>query len=124
VRRFVIREFSDAAEEFLEWAKMEYWAHPNSHRRIATSLTSAKKFFAQQPVGTIYESEIEAYKVWRVTEHEVRDITLRHDLHALSTFFQYAIKKRWARENPTHHDRIARRAVSGHARKGSPDTCR
>ena len=124
VRRFVIREFSDAAEEFLEWAKMEYRAHPNSHRRIATSLTSAKKFFAQQPVGTIYESEIEAYKVWRVTEHEVRDITLRHDLHALSTFFQYAIKKRWARENPTHHDRIARRAVSGHARKGSPDTCR
>src|ERR1039457_6872666 len=25
---------------------------------------------------------------------------LRHDLHALSTFFQYAMKQRWARENP------------------------
>jgi integrase len=26
--------------------------------------------------------------------------TQRHDLHALSTFFVYAIKKQWARENP------------------------
>jgi len=106
VRRFVVREFTDAAEEFLEWAKMEYRAHPNSQRRIATSLTSAKKFFAHRPVGTIYESEIEAYKVWRVAEHEVRDITLRHDLHALSTFFQYAIKQHWARENPIRNVKI------------------
>jgi integrase len=36
----------------------------------------------------------------RVTEHEVRDITIRHDLHALSTFFGYAIKQHWVRENP------------------------
>jgi len=96
----------DAAEEFLEWAKMEYRAHPNSHRRISTSLTSAKKYFAHRPVSTIYESEIEAYKVSRVTEHRVRDITLRHDLHALSTFFQYAIKQHWTRENPIHNVKI------------------
>jgi len=25
---------------------------------------------------------------------------VRHDLHALSTFFGYAIKQHWARENP------------------------
>jgi integrase len=30
----------------------------------------------------------------------VRDVTLRHDLHALSKFFGYAIKRGWARENP------------------------
>jgi integrase len=106
LRRFVVREFTDAAEEFLDWAKMEYRAHPNSHRRIATSLTSAKKFFANRPVSTIYESEIETYKVWRVTEHKVRDITLRHDLHALSTFFQYAIKQHWTRENPIRNVKI------------------
>ena len=32
---------------------------------------------------------------WRV-----RNITLRHDLHALSKFFGYAVKQRWTRENP------------------------
>lgn len=30
----------------------------------------------------------------------MRDVTLRHDLHAMSTFFQYAIKQRWTRDNP------------------------
>jgi hypothetical protein len=33
------------------------------------------------------ESEIESYKSRRIDQHEVRDITLRHDLHALSVFF-------------------------------------
>jgi site-specific recombinase XerD len=35
-----------------------------------------------------------------VNENKVRDVTLRHDLHALSKFFRYAIKQRWTRENP------------------------
>jgi hypothetical protein len=47
---------------------MEYRAHPNSHRRIATSLTSAKECFANKPVSTISEAEVEAYKVWRVND--------------------------------------------------------
>jgi len=92
-RRLVVREFADAAVEFLGWAKMEYRARPNSHRRIATSLTSAREFFKNRPVSTISEGEIEAYKVWRGAEHQVRDITIRHDLHALSTFFKYAISR-------------------------------
>jgi integrase len=99
-RRVVIRQFIDAAREFLVWAKVEYRAHPNSYRRIATSLTSAKEFFGRCPVSTIYEREVEAYKFWRCTKHEVVDVTVRHDLHALSTFFQYAMKQHWTRENP------------------------
>jgi integrase len=46
------------------------------------------------------EGQIDDYKSWRRTEHEVREITLRHDLHALSVFYKYAIKHNWARENP------------------------
>jgi integrase len=99
-RRLAVREFTDAVDEFMDWARMEYRAHPNSHRRIATSLTSAKEFFGTRAVSTIYEGEIEAYKVWRVEKHQVRDVTLRHDLHALSVFFRYAMKQNWARENP------------------------
>lgn len=39
-------------------------------------------------------------------EQQVRDITLRHDLHALSVFFSYAIKQHWTRENPLQNVEI------------------
>jgi integrase len=104
--RIVVREFTDAVHEFLRWTEMEYRAHPNSHRRIATSMTSAKEFFAKKPVGMICDADIEAYKVWRFEVHEVRDITVRHDLHALSVFFKYAIKQRWTRQNPIDNVKI------------------
>ena len=51
-------------------------------------------------MSLIDEARLEAYKTWRVNTHQIRDITLRHDLHALSRFFCYAIKQRWTRENP------------------------
>ena len=105
-RRVVVREFCDAANEFLEWARMEYRAHPNSYKRIATSFTSVTEFFGKEPVSLISEGRVEAYKVWRINEHEVRDITLRHDLHALSKFFGYAIKQRWTRENAVRNVKI------------------
>ncbi|HXE08456.1 MAG TPA: site-specific integrase [Acidobacteriaceae bacterium] len=105
-RRLVVRQFDDAVTEFLRWAQTEYRAHPNSYKRIRTSMTSAKEFFAQRPISTIHDGDIEDYKAWRMNEHEVRDITLRHDLHALSVLFQYAIKQRWARENPIRNVKI------------------
>lgn len=99
-RRILVREFNDAATEFLEWTKVEYREHPSSSRRIATSFASAKEFFGREPVSLIDEARVESYKTWRVKEHKVRDITVRHDLHALSTFFRYAIKQHWTRDNP------------------------
>jgi site-specific recombinase XerD len=99
-RRVLVREFSDGADEFLEWAKTHYREHPNSYRRIKTSLASAKVFFAQTPISLIDAAQIEVYKTWRAREHEVRDITIRHDLHALSTLFAYAMRQHWTRENP------------------------
>lgn len=105
-RRLIVREFEGAIKDFLKWAEMEYRAHPNSYRRISTSMTSAKEFFGKIPVGLITEAEIENYKTWRSTEHKVRDVTIRHDLHALSTFFQYATKQRWTRNNPIRNVKI------------------
>ena len=52
------------------------------------------------PVSTINAAKVDDYKMWRATEHGVRDITIRHDLHALSTFFTYAIRHYWAFANP------------------------
>jgi site-specific recombinase XerD len=99
-RRILVREFSDAAKEFLEWVEVEHREHPNSSKRIVTSFASAKEFFGRSPVSTIDEGRIESFKTWRVTEHKVRDITLRHDLHALSKFFGFAVKQHWTRDNP------------------------
>jgi len=99
-RRVVIVEFATAAKEFLEWTLARYRDHPNSSRRIKASLASATEFFARQTVSTIDEGRIENFKVWRVNEHKVADVTLRHDLHALSTFFQYAMLQKWTRDNP------------------------
>ena len=47
------------------------------------------------------QQELMKYKTWRATEHEVKDVTIRHDLHALSKFFQHAIRHRWASINLT-----------------------
>jgi integrase len=104
-RKINVREFAAAAEQFLEWVKMEHQAHPNSYRRIATSFTSIKEFLEKEKksrvaVSLIDEGLLEDFKVWRVNEHKIRDVTLRHDLHALSKFFGYAIKQDWTRENP------------------------
>lgn len=105
-RRIVVRQFSDAATDFMGWAELEYRKHPNGYKRIATSFSSTKESFGEEPVSTIDEGRIEAYKSWRVKEHRIRDVTLRHDLHALPTFFGYAIKQHWARDNPIRNVEI------------------
>jgi site-specific recombinase XerD len=104
--RPIVREFSDAAEQFLKWDKAEHREHPNSHHRIVTSFSSLKEFFGNKPVTMLDEGHIENYKMWRVGEHKVRDVTLRHDLHSLSRFFIYAMTQHWARENPVRKVKI------------------
>lgn len=103
LRRILVRPFSDAVEEFLDWAKAEHRAHPNTHRRLVISFASLNEFLGKEPVSLVDEGRIEAYKTWRINQHHVRDITLRHDLHALSKFFRYAVKQRWARDNPVRN---------------------
>lgn len=91
--------FSKAAETFLEWCDGEYTAHPQSARRMRCSFTSLQAFFKEAPVRSLQDAAIEQYKQFRRSRH-IKEITLRHDLHALSVFFQYARKQGWADENP------------------------
>jgi len=98
--RLQVTPFSKAADMYLDWCKGEYREHPNSAKRIATSFASLRKFFAKEPVSGITAGGIEDYKAWRRTAHEVREVTLRHDLHALSGFFQYAMRHNWCVQNP------------------------
>jgi integrase len=51
-------------------------------------------------------SDIADYAAWRANEHKVEDVTIRHDLHNLSKFMQYAMKHNWRRDNPVIADDI------------------
>lgn len=101
-QRLVVKPFTEAAKEFLEWAAMEHREHPRTHRRLVTSFVSLKSFFGGRPVGAITDGAIENFKTGR-RENEIKEITIRHDLYALSKFFQYALKQNWAAANPVRN---------------------
>lgn len=96
--------FSDAVESFLKWAEGEYRDHPNTAKRLRTSMTSLRLFFSGRTVPSITPGRIEDYKGWRRAGTSeiapVAEVTVRHDLHALSSFFRYAEKHGWAKYNP------------------------
>jgi integrase len=94
--------FAVAADDFLKWCfSTEYRSKPNTARRIQISFQSMLAKWENKAVSDIDVNAIEDYKTWRLTEHGVRDVTLRHDLHALSVFFnKYAIRKKLAASNP------------------------
>jgi integrase len=97
------KAFNAAADEFLAWCTdVEYRSKRNTADRIKTSLASAKEHFGAMPVSAMEDGggAIERYKTYRIREHGVRDVTLRHDLYGLSLFFQYAMKLGWAQTNP------------------------
>src|SRR5215510_8534713 len=43
--RLAIKPFSDAADQFIEWAMGEYRSKPNTWKRLRGSMTSLKQFF-------------------------------------------------------------------------------
>jgi integrase len=94
--------FAAGASEFLTWCEaVEYRAKRSTAARIKVSFASAVAFFGAAPIETIDAGAIERYKSHRIMEHGVRDVTLRHDLHALSLFFaRYAMKMGWTKVNP------------------------
>ena len=118
IRKLAARLFSDASADFLTHCKTEHRAHPETARRIATSFVSLRVFFGKAMVGAIGAAEIDKYKAWRVTERTesvdgkertipgVADVTLRHDLHALSGFYHWAVKMRFAGSNPVSEVKI------------------
>jgi integrase len=102
--RLEIKPFGEAAAMYLAWCDGEYREHPNTARRIRTSFASLTEFIGNRAVSAITTGHLEDFKAWRREIRDgvpgVRDVTIRHDLHALSGFFKYAIKHNWARHNP------------------------
>jgi len=57
-------------------------------------MTSLKTFFGNQPLHTITVGQIQDYMSWHDVRRPkqispVKEVTLRHDLHALSPLFEY-----------------------------------
>jgi len=63
-------------------------------------MTSSKIFFGKRPLSVITVGDLEDYKSWWRRVHKVREVTIRHDLHALSVLFQYGQKHQGCNRNP------------------------
>jgi site-specific recombinase XerD len=101
------KDFATIAGEFIPWCvDVQYRQKPNTAARIKTSFASAVSFFGTKPIRDIDASEIEKYKAYRLQVNHVREVTVRHDLHALSLFFQYAERMRWREGNPVRKVKI------------------
>jgi len=93
-------DFATAAGFFLLYCKdVKYRAKQSSYIRLRSSFGSLVAFFGAAAVAAIDPGMIDNYKHWRIADHGVKDVTLRHDLHALSLFFQHGMKQRWCTAN-------------------------
>lgn len=99
--------FDVAATDFVRWCyDVEYRGRRNTARRIDVSMRSLVVHFGRQTVSTIGPADVERYKSWRATVHQVRDVTIRHDLHNLNLFFRYARKQGWCESSPVDEVKI------------------
>lgn len=92
------RNFAEACNLFLGWAEREYRVR-RSYLRLRTSSSSLARLFGALPVRRIGARELERFKTERRLAG-VKEVTIRHDLHALSVFFQFAVRMRWTSSNP------------------------
>ncbi|MBL8235113.1 MAG: tyrosine-type recombinase/integrase, partial [Bryobacterales bacterium] len=77
---------------------------PSTWLRVRTSFASFQEF-RDLPVSAITPAIVEQYKGGRRAAG-VKPVTLRHDLHALSGFFRFAVVMGWATQNPVSSVRI------------------
>lgn len=91
--------FMHAVESFLAWARTEY--APETARRLDISLRGAKAYWGGPMIlADMTAGQVEDFKRWRRTAGSVAEVTLRHDLHALSKLLQYGRKHGWLDGDP------------------------
>jgi integrase len=69
-------------------------------------MASLRAFFSDRLVSSIQSRDVVDYHDWRANTHKVRDVTIRHDMHNLSKFMKFAIKRGWRPDNPVHAEDI------------------
>lgn len=89
--------FSKAVTMFLEHAQGEY--KPSSYRHLKSALASSVEFFGQEAIARIAPGKIDAYKAHR-RGVGIKEVSIRHNLHAMSLVFQFGIRANICRHNP------------------------
>ena len=90
---------NEAAERFLAWSRQAHRDHPNTWKRQRTSLASLQQMLGHLDMDTLKPGNLDDYMTWR-RENKISEVTLRHDLHALSQLCQYATRQEWMDTNP------------------------
>ena len=62
-------------------------------------MASLQECLKTKTIDDITPGDLENYKVWR-RENHIKEVTLRHDLHAASQLFQFARKHQWLNHDP------------------------
>ena len=89
--------FAEAANQFL--ASVERELRPESVRRLRTSMAVLRRQFETALLHLLTPSDIEDFKSVRRSEG-IEEVTIRHDLHALSRLLQYGRLQRWLESDP------------------------
>ncbi len=97
--------FNEAVEMFMRWSAMEHRDHPNTARRQQVSLNVIKAVFGDRSLDSITAGDLEELKSWR-RENLIREVTIRHDIHALSQLMQYGQRKGWVEKNVVREIKI------------------
>ena len=67
-----IPTFNQAMKHFLEWSKVKYAAHPNSHRRYEVASNALLRYFGNKTLDGIKSEDVERFKVWRATQKRLQ----------------------------------------------------
>lgn len=89
---------AECAGDFLNW--YEARRRRTSMHRVRASFASLITFLGQKRVYLITSRDVDDYISWRLNEHKVRHVTVRHDVHALSSFLQWAYCRQLCADNP------------------------
>jgi integrase len=92
------RNFECAADIYLDWYKAEHSDKPTTWRRVEVSFVALTNAFGTRPLKLLGPRELEEFK--RARRRNVKPVTIRHDLHALSGLFQFGMRQGWCVENP------------------------
>ncbi len=111
----------DAAKQFIVWSESEHREHPNTARRQKVSLNVLQEFFGgDKTLRSITAGDLDDFSAWR-RENLIKDVTIRHDLHALSQMLQYAERHKWVAGNVVRQTRVPSDSASRNERILSSD---
>lgn len=95
-KRFDHVLFPAAAAQFVAWLRdVEYRDRKSTAERYIVSIASMIELWAARSIESLTPGDVEQYKTYRLTVHNVRGITLRHDLDALAILNRYCRKNKW-----------------------------